>query len=158
MTQAFTFQIRCNLPLFFTLQLARIFRSKLVVHPRISRYQEVFPSTRQLDSLAVPSLPFSRRRGRSGETTHHSCFCNTTPTHLPPGHLVVWSSAPFVFVTILFVAFGWRKVNDFLESTNTPGVFAVGDCANMVNHPRPKAGVFAVRQVQQCSCSCSCSC
>lgn len=40
-----------------------------------------------------------------------------------------------------------RQVNDFLESTNTPGVFAVGDCAHMVNHPRPKAGVFAVRQV-----------
>lgn len=38
------------------------------------------------------------------------------------------------------------QTNDYLESTNTPGVFAVGDCAHMVNHPRPKAGVFAVRQ------------
>ncbi|CAN0485285.1 unnamed protein product, partial [Laminaria digitata] len=41
----------------------------------------------------------------------------------------------------------YLAVSDTLESINTPGVFAVGDCAHMVNHPRPKAGVFAVRQV-----------
>jgi len=41
---------------------------------------------------------------------------------------------------------GFVRVTDTLESENIPGVFAVGDCANMIHHPRPKAGVFAVRQ------------
>lgn len=40
---------------------------------------------------------------------------------------------------------GFIKVLATLESTNQKGVFAVGDCCHNVAHPRPKAGVFAVR-------------
>lgn len=40
---------------------------------------------------------------------------------------------------------GFIAVDGFLRSAD-PAIFAVGDCAQMTESPRPKAGVFAVRQ------------
>ena len=45
----------------------------------------------------------------------------------------------------LAITDGFIDVNKALQ-TSAPDVFAVGDCAHMTFDPRPKAGVYAVRQ------------
>lgn len=40
---------------------------------------------------------------------------------------------------------GFLAVGPTLQVTNDPDVFAAGDCAGMIETPRPKAGVYAVR-------------
>ena len=45
------------------------------------------------------------------------------------------------------------EVNEFLQSTSHQNIFAVGDVAEMINDPRPKAGVYAVRQAPILECN-----
>ena len=60
---------------------------------------------------------------------------------------VTQASAPVWLQTSgLVLSDGFIQVNDKLQSVSHPQVFAAGDVATMVNYPRPKAGVFAVRQ------------
>lgn len=41
---------------------------------------------------------------------------------------------------------GFIAVNSFLQSVSHSDIYAVGDCSDMLDDPRPKAGVYAVRQ------------
>ena len=41
---------------------------------------------------------------------------------------------------------GYLRVGPTLQSESDPSIFAVGDCAHLSHAPRPKAGVFAVRE------------
>ena len=67
-----------------------------------------------------------------------------------PASLVLGSAAtrpaPWLEATGLALDAGFVAVTETLQSETDPAVFACGDIATMTWAPRPKAGVFAVRQ------------
>ena len=53
---------------------------------------------------------------------------------------------PWLAETGLRTHNGFVEIDDTLQSVTDPAIFAAGDCAHMGFAPRPKAGVYAVRQ------------
>ena len=90
-----------------------------------------------------------------GSTDHDEQ--NQTETHLP-ADLVVWATgaAPTAFPSLpeneaspslTRDRAGFLEIRDTLQTVEFDDVFAVGDCARLVNHRWvPRAGVYAVRQ------------
>lgn len=52
----------------------------------------------------------------------------------------------WIAATGLALTNGFVNVGPDLRAINDPNLFAVGDCAHLTHAPRPKAGVYAVRQ------------
>lgn len=52
---------------------------------------------------------------------------------------------PWLSNTDLPLTDGFINIDETLQVQGDPALFACGDCAHMAAHPRPKAGVFAVR-------------
>jgi selenide,water dikinase len=75
----------------------------------------------------------------------------TQPLEPAPFDTLIWctgaSAAPWVAQSGLSVdERGFMRIEDTLQSSSHPNVFGAGDIATQINHPRPKAGVYAVRQ------------
>ena len=79
----------------------------------------------------------------------HGVLTTTSSAPIPADFIVsAAGAAPHRWLqdTGLVLEQGYIAVDETLRSTNTPSVFAAGDCAHLTHAPRPKAGVFAVRQ------------
>lgn len=97
-----------------------------------------------------------QQRGIKTHTGHR--VTEVTQSHLlsddgtrHPADAVIWvtsASAPawLADTGLELDAQGFIKVDDCLRSVSHDNVFAAGDIAAMVNYPRAKSGVFAVRQ------------
>lgn len=74
---------------------------------------------------------------------------NGATTELPVDFVVGAAGAyPFPWLSELGLATtdGFIDVTNTLQTTTDPNIFATGDCAHLTFSPRPKAGVFAVRE------------
>ncbi|MEX5728131.1 selenide,water dikinase [Rhodovulum iodosum] len=67
-----------------------------------------------------------------------------------PASLVIGAAGarpqPWLAETGLDLTDGFVTVDPFLRSVNDPAIYAAGDCAHLSHAPRPKAGVYAVRE------------
>jgi selenide, water dikinase len=88
----------------------------------------------------------------TGETVadaNQSGLCLASREHVPAGFVALATGArpqAWLAGTGLTLHDGFVSVGRTLQSVSHPNVFASGDTAHLALDPRPKAGVFAVRQ------------
>ncbi len=140
------------------------------------RIKQALPATTRLEHAFKLSLvteddrvllsfntTVQQRFGRVLKNHHIEALCNTRVDRFEAGRLysengdsleydaVIWvssASAPdwLAGTGLLLDERGFIAVNDCLQSLSYPQVFAAGDIASVDRFPRPKSGVFAVRQ------------
>jgi selenide, water dikinase len=116
------------------------------------------------DEILMGQAPAAQRRLRAILQRRGIRLLEHTPVHrLERGSVQLadgqWQEADAVFVVTEASAAPWfadtglpldekgfLAVDDTLRSTGDERIFAAGDCATVLKHRRPKAGVFAVRQ------------
>jgi selenide,water dikinase len=104
------------------------------------------------ESLLETHTPAVRRRlARRLSAAGIDVRLNTRVEQVPDADAVIWATqaapAPWYAQSGLAVdEAGFVAINEFLQSTSHDNVFAAGDTASSLRYPRPKAGVFAVRQ------------
>ena len=109
----------------------RIFRRILAERNIEVRYNTQVTSTRILESGKKVAI------STNGDTiAFDECVWCTN------AGAFIWMSEHTPFAT---TSDGFLRVNSTYECIHHPGVFAAGDCCHLDMHPRPKAGVFAVR-------------
>lgn len=120
---------------------------------RESEAPAVSISVLESDADALRELNASARRKLLAEMASVNIDLQTESqaSDIPPDTEFIVSAAgatphPWIAETGLALESGYIQVNEHLRSLNTPDVFATGDCAHLSYSPRPKAGIFAVRQ------------
>ncbi len=115
------------------------------------------------DILPSHNAATRRRFRRVMQTRNIHLHTNHRVVAVEPGRVRCENGAEFPLDEILWVTpagaapwlgetgleldeHGFILVDDTLESVSHPGIFAAGDIATVPKHPRPKAGVIAVRQ------------
>jgi len=144
----------------------------LAVHHALQKQLQSDGSRRQVtlelltdedDILTSHSTNVARRFRRLFAARDIVIRANTRIVEAAPSRVVESSGNEFTYDEILWVTQagppewldgaginlddrGFALVNECLQSVSHPEIFATGDVASMQNHPRPKAGVYAVRQ------------
>ncbi|MBL6616396.1 MAG: FAD-dependent oxidoreductase [Reyranella sp.] len=131
---------------------------------RIARGAELQLTLATKDEILMGQAPAAQRRLRAILQRRGIRLLEQTPVRrLERGSVQLadgqWQEADAVFVVTEASAAAWfadtglaldekgfLAVDDTLRSTGDERIFAAGDCATVLNHRRPKAGVFAVRQ------------
>ncbi len=108
------------------------------------------------ERLAVTVERHARERGIELKSSARVTALEAGNVHLRDGSqvsagLVLWATgaAPHELSARCHLPLddaGFLAISRTLQSTGDPRVFGVGDCATLIADPRPKAGVYAVRQ------------